>query len=208
MAQEIQLSSRQVSGSIQIVQAITIVWMIVEARVSLMAAWSVRSPALFAFGGDSLVELFSASVVFWRFTTHSAQERAERVASRIAGSLLLMLGAFVVLGSVTTLFGYNQADPSHLGIGILIAAIAIMPWLAWEKRRLSVVTESAALRADAAQSSLCAYLAMVALVGLTVNAIWHIGWADPFAALAVVPFIAYEGAEAIRGRPCSCNSSL
>ena len=205
MAQGIQLSNGQISGRVQIVQAITIVWMTVEAGMSLMAAWSARSPALLAFGGDSLVELLSASIVFWRFTTHSGQELAERTAAKIAGTLLFMLCAFVVVGSLSALLGYNQAGPSRLGIGVLIAAIIIMPWLAREKRRLSAVTESAALRADAAQSNLCAYLAMVALVGLTVNSIWHIGWADPFAALAVVPFIGYEGVEAIRGRSCGCH---
>jgi divalent metal cation (Fe/Co/Zn/Cd) transporter len=86
-----------------------------------------------------------------------------------------------------------------------VAAIMIMPWLGREKRRLSALTGSAALRADATQSNLCAYLALVALVGLTLNAIWHIGWADPLAALAVVPFIGYEGVESIRGRHCGCH---
>ena len=89
---------------------------------------------------------------------------------------------------------------------MLFAAITIMPWLGKEKRRLSTLTGSAALRADAAQSNLCAYLALVALAGLTANAIWQISWADPLAALAVVPFIAYEGVEAFRGRPCGCRS--
>jgi len=195
----------EVSRKVLRLQVITVIWMSAEAIVSLGTAWSSRSPALFAFGGDSLVELFSASVVFWRFVTHTTEERAERTAARTAGALLFALGALVVFGSVTTLLGYNQPTPSRLGIGVLVAAIAIMPWLAREKRRLSGLTGSAALRADAAQSNLCAYLALVALVGLAVNVIWHIRWADPLAALAVVPFIAYEGFEAVRGRPCGCK---
>jgi divalent metal cation (Fe/Co/Zn/Cd) transporter len=205
VAQEVQFSDLQTRKRIQIVQAITIAWMILEAGASLLAAWAARSPVLLAFGGDSLIELFSASVVVWRFATHTTQERAERTSAQIAGALLFVLGASVVSGSVATLLGYNQPGPSLLGIGVLVAAIAIMPWLAREKRCLSALTGSAALRADAAQSNLCAYLAMVALVGLTVNAIWHIGWADTVAALAAVPFIAYEGFEAVRGRPCGCK---
>lgn len=176
-----------------------------EASASLLAAWMARSPALLAFGGDSLVELLSASVVLWRFTTRTTQERAERGAAQAAGTLLFALGAYVVFESMMTLFGYNQPRPSLLGIGVLVAAIMIMPWLGREKRRLSALTGSAALRADATQSNLCAYLALVALVGLTLNAICHIGWADPLAALAVVPFIGYEGGEAIRGRHCRCH---
>ena len=71
----------------------------------------------------------------------------------------------------------------------MVAATAIMPWLAKEKRKLSAITGSAALRADAAESALCAYLALVALIGLGINALWHLRWADPIAALVIVPLI-------------------
>jgi divalent metal cation (Fe/Co/Zn/Cd) transporter len=205
VAQEIQLTTRHTSQRIQLVQTITILWMTVEAGVSLLAAWTARSPALLAFGGDSLIELFSASVVLWRFTTRTKQEHAERTAARTAGVLLFVLGAFVVFSSVKTLLGHTNPSPSVLGIFVLAAAITIMPWLAKEKRRLSSLTGSAALRADAAQSNLCAYLALVALLGLTLNAVLKIGWADPLAALAVIPFIGYEAVEVIRGRHCGCH---
>ena len=205
MAQELQISAGPTGQRIHIVQTITIVWMAIEASVSLLAAWTAHSPALLAFGGDSSVELFSAAVVLCRFTTRANQEHAERTAARTAGVLLFVLGAFVVFGSVKTLLGHNKPSPSVLGICVLLAAITIMPWLAKEKRHLSALTCSAALRADAAQSNLCAYLALMAPVGLAVNAAWQIGWADPVAALAVVPFIGYEGVEAFRGRPCGCH---
>jgi divalent metal cation (Fe/Co/Zn/Cd) transporter len=205
VAQELSFPTAQNTQRIQFVQTITILWMTVEAGASLLAAWTARSPALLAFGGDSLVELLSASVVLWRFTTRTTQEQAERAAARIAGALLFVLGAYVAADSVMSLFGYNHPKPSLLGIGVLAAACLIMPLLAREKRRLSSATGSAALRADATQSNLCAYLALIALVGLTLNAIWQIGWADPFAALAVVPFIAYEGVQAFRGRHCGCH---
>jgi divalent metal cation (Fe/Co/Zn/Cd) transporter len=98
----------------------------------------------------------------------------------------------------------GEPNPTFLGIAILVAAAIIMPWLANEKRRLSGATGSAALRADAAQSALCAYLSLIALTGLTVNAIWHVKWADPLAALAIVPLIVWEGREAMRGKACGC----
>ena len=103
-----------------------------------------------------------------------------------------------------SLLGYSEPKPTLLGIAILVAAAVVMPWLAKEKRWLSGATGSAALRADAAQSALCAYLALVALVGLAVNAIWHVKWADPIAALAVLPLIVREGREAMRGKTCGC----
>jgi divalent metal cation (Fe/Co/Zn/Cd) transporter len=189
---------------IQRLQTITIVWMIAEAAVSLAAAWIARSPALLAFGGDSAIELLSAAVVLWRFRAHGVPEQVEARASRIAGILLFVLAAYVVAVSTLTLLGYSEPKPTYLGIAILIAAAAVMPWLAREKRRLSSATGSAALRADSAQSALCAYLSLIALVGLGVNAIWHVAWADPVAAFVITPLIAREGREAMRGKACGC----
>jgi divalent metal cation (Fe/Co/Zn/Cd) transporter len=172
--------------------------------VSLFAAWRARSPALLAFGGDSTIELFSAVVVLWRFRTSAAHEDTEKRAARVAGALLLALAIYVAITSVASLLGSSEPKPTLLGITILVAAATIMPWLAKKKRRLSGVTGSAALRADAAQSALCAYLSLIALAGLAINAIWHLRWADPIAALAVVPLILWEGREALRGKACSC----
>lgn len=178
--------------------------MSVEAAVSLSAAWIARSPALLAFGGDSAIELLSALVVLWQFSTPVENRRVESQAARFAGALLFALTGYVLLVSVMTLLRHNEPRPTYLGMAILIAAAAIMPWLANEKRKLSAVTGSAALRADAAQSGLCAYLSLIALVGLAVNVIWHVPWADPIAALAVTPLILWEGKEAIRGKSCGC----
>ena len=109
-----------------------------------------------------------------------------------------------VAASVTILLGHGEPKPTLLGIAILIAAAVCMPLLAREKRRLSTVTGSAALRADAAESALCGYLSLIALVGLVVNAVWRVAWADSVAALAIVPLVVWEGREAMRGKPCGC----
>src|SRR5277367_420470 len=87
------------------IQALTLVWMTVEAVVSLGAAWTARSPALLGFGGDSAVELLSAAVVLWRFNSPSRGDNAERQAARIAGGLLFALAAFVAVASILTLLG-------------------------------------------------------------------------------------------------------
>jgi divalent metal cation (Fe/Co/Zn/Cd) transporter len=178
--------------------------MTVEALMSLFAAWRAHSPALLAFGGDSIIELFSAVVVLRRFHASAAHGDAERQAARVAGALLFALAAYVAVISVTSLLGYSETKPTFLGIAILVAAAVVMPWLAKEKRRLSGATGSAALRADAAQSALCAYISLIALAGLAINAIWHIKWADPIAAMLIIPLILREGWEAIRGKPCDC----
>ena len=187
------------------VQAITVTWMTAEAAVSLFAAWKATSPALLAFGGDSGIELASAVVVLWRFRANSMSEQVEQRAARIAGVLLFALAVFVVAASILTLIGYSQPKPTVLGIAILIAAALCMPLLAKEKRRLSTLTSSAALRADAAESALCGYLSLIALAGLVVNAIWHVWWADPAAALVIVPLILRESWEAMQGKACGCD---
>jgi divalent metal cation (Fe/Co/Zn/Cd) transporter len=199
----IQIPTNDTLKRIQRIQTFTIVWMSVEAALSLWAAWTARSPALAAFGGDSAVELLSAAVVLWRFRTH-ASEHAERLAARAGGGLLFALAAYVVLASAVSLLGCTQPKPSYLGMVVLVGAAVIMPMLAKEKRRLSALTGSAAIRADATESALCAYLSIVALIGLAVHAIWHLAWADPIAALVITPFIVFEAREAMRGKACGC----
>ena len=185
-------------------QVFTVLWMTVEAAISLGSAWNSRSPALFAFGGDSLVELLSAAVVFWRFRFAFEEARA----ARIAGALLYILAALVVLTSVLNLAGYREAQRSLAGVGVLLAAAVVMPWLGSRKRRLAAVTSSAALKADAAESALCGYMAWIALSGLGVNAIWHKPWADPVAALALIPLILREGWHVMHATQLGCGCSL
>ena len=135
MAPTLPVATQDTIHRIQRIQAITIVWMSIEAVVSLAAAWVARSPALLAFGGDSAIELLSAVVVLWRFRTHAVPEHSEGRAARVAGALLLALAAYVIVASAMSLLGHSEPKPTYLGIAILIAAAAIMPWLA--KKRVN-----------------------------------------------------------------------
>jgi divalent metal cation (Fe/Co/Zn/Cd) transporter len=184
------------------IEVFTLIWMGVEAAVSLGAAWQAHSPALLAFGGDSAIELVSALMVCWRFRFYSTETKAEKFATRIAGGLLFALAAYVLLASGAALLGKREARPSLAGIALLLVAAVVMPWLAGQKRRLSVTASSAALRADAAESAVCGYMAWIGLAGLSVNAAWRIKWADPVAALCLIPFILREGWEAVRQKGC------
>jgi divalent metal cation (Fe/Co/Zn/Cd) transporter len=204
MSSGVQSTASDALRQIQRIQKITIGWMILEAGGSLWAAWRAKSPALLAFGGDSAIELLSATVVLWRFRHNASDENTERRAARIAGVLLLILTVYVVVASAATLLGYSKPRSSLLGIIVLIAAAIIMPWLARQKRRWSAVTGSAALRADAAESMLCAYLSLTALAGLAAHQLLGIAWADPAAALAVTPLIAWEARQAFVGKACGC----
>ena len=200
MADEILALQADALRRILRIQVFTLVWMFLEGAVSLTAAWRAHSPALLAFGGDSAIELISALVVYWRFRFHSTETKAEQFATRIAGGMLFALAAYVLLASGAALLGKREARPSLAGIALLLAAAMVMPWLASQKRKLSAAASSAALRADAAESAVCGYMAWIALAGLSVNAVWRIKWADPVAALCLTPFILREGWEAVEGQ--------
>jgi divalent metal cation (Fe/Co/Zn/Cd) transporter len=179
--------------------------MTIEATASLWPAVRAKSPALLAFGGDSTIELLSAAVVLWRFQRPEAEEAAERRAARIAGILLFLLTAYVVAVSALTPLGYSEPKPSRMGIAILVLAAIVMPWLAREKRRLSSVTGSAALRAGAPGIHVVRLL-VDHRPGWTNNActLWN-RWADSVAALAITPLIVWEARKALRGKPCACQ---
>ena len=129
----------------------------------------------------------------------------QRKILRVSSEGCFALAAYVVATSSVSLAGYREPKPTLLGIAILIAAAVIMPLLAKEKRKLSSATGSAALRADAVQSRTCGYLSLIALLGLAANAVWRVAWADPIAALTIVPFVVWEGREAMQGKPCGCS---
>jgi len=150
-----------------------------------------------------LVELLSAAVVFWRFRFAFDEARA----ARIAGAPLYALAGLAALTSVLNFVGYHEAQRSLVGMGILLAAAVVMPWLGSRKRRLAAATSSAALKADAAESAVCGYMARIALSGLAVNAIWHKSWADPVAALALIPLILREGWQAMHASRLGCGCS-
>jgi divalent metal cation (Fe/Co/Zn/Cd) transporter len=210
MASAASASPPDLVGRAKRLQLLTIAWMTLEAAIALAAAWKARSPALFGFGGDSLIELLSGMVVLWRFRSRAEPEtaRAEKTAARVAGGLLFSVALFVAATSSFALLGYYEPRPSVVGIALLVVAAFGMPWLANQKRKLAVQLSSASLRADAAESSLCGYLSWIALAGLVANAIFRTWWADPIAALALLPFVFKEAWQAIHAsRPgCDCCS--
>lgn len=189
-------------ASIRRIQLISVVWMSVEVLVSLVAAVRAQSVVLLAFGGDSVIELSSALLVLFHF---SSTFLSERVAAKTAAVLLYLLAAFIVLASIFSLMGFWLVpQPSYMGMTLLVFAGFIMPWLATEKRRLARESGSSALAADATQSSVCGCLSWIALGGLALNAMFGLSWADEFAALALVPLVVKEGRLAWQAKGCLC----
>jgi divalent metal cation (Fe/Co/Zn/Cd) transporter len=189
------------SGAIKRIQRLTVVWMSVEVAVAVIAAVRADSVALAAFGGDSAIELLSAAVVLWSVST--SRVTARKTATTITGWLLIALALFIVGDSLYALLSTeSKPRPSYFGIALLVTSGVAMPWLARRKRQLAAAANSASLRADAAQSSICGYMAWIALAGLLLNAIGHLPWADPVAALGLLPIVIKEAKEALEGTVC------
>lgn len=183
-------------------QIITLAWMLVECGVALISAWKAHSPALLAFGSDSLVELLSATVVILQFAPSFKLSPVR--ASRIAGVLLFVLAGVVAFTSLAALVGGIEPDTSWLGVAVTVAALVVMPLLSAAKKRAALSLKNSALAADAVQSAMCAYLAGITLFGLAINAIFHVRWIDPLAALAAIPILCVEGRRALRGEARGC----
>jgi divalent metal cation (Fe/Co/Zn/Cd) transporter len=188
------------SGLVFWLQGVTLLWMLAECGLSLYAAAVAHSPVMLAFGSDSFVELLSAGTVLLQFLPRISI--SERSAGRAAGVLLFALALIVCLAAIVSLVLGLRPEASYLGIGITLAALIVMPALAKLKRREARRSGNVALAADAVQSAMCAYLALIALVGLAMNALLRITWFDPLAALVAVPLLLKEGRDAFQGRSC------
>ena len=147
-------------------QVITICWMPLECSVALMAAWRARSPALLAFGSDSLVKLLSAVVGLLQFTL--IWKASTEDAACLAGILLFLLAEIVAVISVSAVLLRVEPDTSRLGMCMTIVALTIMPILSRAKRKNANLRGNRALAADAVQSGTCAYLAGLTLIGLII----------------------------------------
>ena len=157
---------------------------------------------MMAFGSDSLVELLSAVVVLLQWIPK--RPISERKANRASAILLFALASVVGLISLTSLVLGFKPEASCSGIAITVCALVVMPILASLKRREARLSKNAALAADAVQSATCAYIALIALAGVAVNAAFHIAWFDALAALAAIPILLKEAKLAWQGHPCGC----
>jgi divalent metal cation (Fe/Co/Zn/Cd) transporter len=186
----------------------TMAYNIVEAGVALWSGAETDSIALVGFGLDSLIETMAAGVLLWRLRlkTRSAdpeyEETVERRVQRFVGGTFLAL-ALYVLGQAGWML-WRQEAPSESLIGILLAlaSLVLMPLAAIGKLRASRIIGSGALRAEAKETLACSYLSLSLLLGLAANATAGWWWADPLAALCMVPWLVKEGVEGVHGEAC------
>lgn len=189
-----------------VLERLTIGWNVAECLVAVVAGVVAGSIALVGFGIDSAIESASGLILLWRLNAEKRGRQVETVEQRalklVAGSFFL-LAAYVAYDSATALITHKEPERSFSGIVLAILSLIVMPLLAKAKRKTAGNLESAALHADSRQTSLCAYLSAILLAGLALNATLGWWWSDPVAGLLMVPIIANEGRQAMRGEACS-----
>ena len=184
-------------------EGVTVGYNALEGLVAIAAGIAAGSVALTGFGIDSVIEVTSGALLWWRLRAELGLAplgpTVERRAARGAGFLLLALGLYIVTDSVRVLATGNHPESSPIGIGLTVVSLIVMPLLARGKLRVAASLGSRALRADAHETIVCAWLSATTLLGLGLNAVLGWWWADPVAALAMLPLIVREGLEAWRG---------
>ena len=186
----------------------TLAYNVVEAVIALWSGAVADSVALIGFGLDSGIETAAGAVLLWRLAVEAGGagqeevERRELAVHRFVGATLLALALYVVGEAAWTLWHRDAPAESLVGIFLAAASLLIMPVMAVAKLRAAREIRSGALRAEAKETIACSYLSGALLVGLGANALWGWWWADPIAALLMVPWHVKEGLEGVRGE---CN---
>lgn len=184
------------------IEVFTVIWMVIEAVVSIGAGIIAGSALLTAFGLDSVIELVSGAILLWRLLIEEKEgdtERVERAEQRSAWIVTISLALLCLYVLITAIYGLatrSKPESSPAGIIISIAAVIVMPWLGVTKRRIAKRIESGALRGDAASSLTCGYMAATVLVGIGLNALFHWWWAEDIAALVFLFWLVQETREA------------
>ncbi len=184
-------------------EVVTVVWMAVEAVLAIGAGIAARSVLLTAFGFDSVIELLSGVTLLWWLSAEARGSATphigemERRATQISAGLLLLLCGYLVFTGVGGLILQIHPERSVVGVVVSAAAVLVMPFLAWRKRRVNATLASAALRADIAETLTCAYMAAATLAGTALNLMVGWWWAEYVAALVLLVFIVIETREAI-----------
>lgn len=182
---------------------LTIGWNVFEALVAIGAGWIAGSIALVGFGLDSVIEVTAAGMLVWRLRCelncqHPTHAGAERKALKVVGVTFFLLAAYVGFQAVGQLRTHQAPQVSLPGLVLALASGLLMPLLSFRKRWVARKLGSRALEADAMETLICAYLSATLLLGLGLNAWLGWWWADPVAALVMLPVIIQEGRETLK----------
>ncbi len=183
----------------------TVLWNLLEGIIAITSGIIAGSIALVGFGFDSGIEVLSGLILIVRLSLDEHEERREMIETwslLLVGISFLLLAAYIGYDSLSLLLKHQAPERSFVGIALAAVSLFVMPWLARQKRKIASSINSVALAADARQTDFCVYLSAILLIGLVLNALFGFWWADPLAALLMLPFIAKEGIDGLRGKSC------
>ncbi len=177
-----------------------LIYNILEAVAALVFGSLAGSIALVGFGLDSIVEVFSNSIIIWHLSQHSkksleAEKRRERRVVKVIAITFFVLAAYVLYESVTKLLFAEIPQASLPGIVIALLSIIVMPLVAWQTNKIGKQIGSKALCADSTETIACAFISVALLLGLVANYFFGFWQADPIVGLIIVVFLIKEGRE-------------
>lgn len=186
------------------VEIASLIYNIIEVAVSLTAGFMTGSSALISWGVDSIVEANSAAFMIWQLNgvAKGIDERAKRKRKKIALGVLstafTIAALFICYEAISKFISQETSSMSWWGIGILLVSLVVNPMLAWGKYHYGQKTDSATLKYDAIDTMICEYQTIVVLIGIGLVQWQGWWWADPVAALLIVPYVAWEAYESGR----------
>jgi divalent metal cation (Fe/Co/Zn/Cd) transporter len=162
-------------------------------------AWSCLcsgSVALAGFGIDSVIEIFASMVVVWQLKAINTEK--EHLAERLIGLAFLLLAAYIAVQSGIVLLIHFHPRTSSVGIVWLALTFVVMMLLAYGKGTTGRALDNPVLQKESKVTVVDGILAGSVLVGIVLNALFSLWWADPLAAFVVVIYGLREGVIALK----------
>ena len=193
------------------VEIASLVYNIIEVVVSVTVGLLTGSAALVSWGLDSTVEATSAATLIWRLKGEKdgAGKRTvlhrKKVALYVVACAFWIVVAAILYEAVSAFISQKAPGFNWWGIAILGASLVVNPFLAWGKYRYGKRLDAPALKYDAKDTMICQYQTIVVLAGIGLTQWMGWWWADPVAALLMVPWLVREGLEGVRGEIDCCG---
>jgi divalent metal cation (Fe/Co/Zn/Cd) transporter len=181
-------------------------WNMIGAVVAGVTGIATGSIVLIAFGLVSIIGIVMAGMLVLRLRMELQGQKSkevhtltERKVLFIVGVAFFLLALYILNESGSRLYYREKPETSTVGLVLSVLSLIGMPMLAVMKFRIARELENRALRIDARESAVCAFLALALFLGISLHAWLGWWWADSVAALLMLPLIVREGWEAVEG---------
>jgi len=168
----------------------TLGWNVVGVIILTFASIAARSVALAGFGLDSVIEIGASTVVLWELA-EVAQTRQHR-AMQMIGSAFVALSVYLAVQSTIVLVIGFRPHHSPVGIAWTAATALVMFALATGKARVGAALNNPVLKVEGRVTMIDGILATAVLLGLVLNALVELWWADPVVGYVILYYAIRE----------------